>query len=141
MTTHGGREGVPPRHADEPGEVSDRRTTPESAIQVRADDMHPYVGLRYVASLFRIMAVVLALLLFAEIITGLRLHGAEALVFLLAEVGRLLVLAGLLWASADIALLLIDVGHDVRATRILIGRQAAQQLDEYPSDTGSQRGA
>lgn len=136
----GGVEGVPARRADEPGEVSDRRTTPDAALQVRADDMHPYVGLRYVASLFRIMAVVLAVLLLAEIITGLRLHGAEALVLLLAEAGRLMVLAGLLWASGDIALLLIDVGHDVRATRILLGRQAAHQMGEHPAGPGSHDG-
>lgn len=138
--TDRGAEGVPTRRADEPGEVSDRRTTPESPLQVRADDMQPYVGLRYVARLFRIMAAVLAVLLLAEIITGLRLHGAEALVLLLAEAGRLMVLAGLLWASGDIALLLIDVGHDVRATRILLGRQVAHQMGEHQEDPGSSQG-
>ena len=40
-------------------------------------------------------------------------------------------LAGLLWASGDLAILLIDIGHDVRATRILIGRQSAHHLVEH----------
>jgi hypothetical protein len=44
----------------------------------------------------------------------------------------LIVLAGLLWASGDLAILLIDIGHDVRATRILIGRQSAHHLAEHP---------
>ena len=36
---------------------------------------------------------------------------------------RLIVLAGLLWGVGDLAILLIDVGHDVRAARILLARQ------------------
>jgi hypothetical protein len=35
----------------------------------------------------------------------------------------LIVLAGLLWGVGDLAILLIDVGHDVRAARILLARQ------------------
>ncbi len=112
---------------------AERRAAEDAAMRVRAADMEPYVGLRYVARLFRMLAVALAVLLLAELITGLRLHGAEALVLLLAEGGRLAVLAGLLWGSADLALLLIDVGHDVRATRILLGRQLAHHADEHHS--------
>ena len=32
-------------------------------------------------------------------------------------------LAGLLWGSGDLALLLIDIGHDVRAGRVFMTRQ------------------
>jgi hypothetical protein len=47
---------------------------------------------------------------------------------------RLIVLAGLLWGTGDLAILLIDVGHDVRAARILLGRQVAHQgLDQPPA--------
>jgi hypothetical protein len=35
-------------------------------------------------------------------------------------------MAGLLWAGGDLALLLIDAGHDVRVARILLGRINAQ---------------
>jgi hypothetical protein len=36
----------------------------------------------------------------------------------------LIVLAGVLWGTGDLAHLLIDVGHDVRAARILVARVA-----------------
>ena len=93
--------------------------------------LEPYVGLRYVAKLFRLMALILVLLLVAEVVTGLTTQGSAAIPTLLAEGSRLIVLAGLLWASGDLAILLIDVGHDVRATRILIGRQSAHHLAEH----------
>ncbi len=109
-----------------------RRDGPEAIMQVRAADMEPYVGLRYVAKLFRLMALILVLLLVAEIVTGLTTQGSGAIPTLLAEGSRLIVLSGLLWASGDLAILLIDIGHDVRATRILIGRQSAHHLAEHP---------
>jgi hypothetical protein len=92
---------------------------------VRTADIEPYTGLRYLSKLFRMIAVVLVLLLIAEVVTGIVRDGAEALTTLLAEVSRLIVLAGLLWGAGDLAILLIDVGHDVRAARILIARQTA----------------
>ena len=42
---------------------------------------------------------------------------------------RLIVLAGLLWGTGDLAILLIDIGHDVRAARILLGRQVAHNVE------------
>jgi hypothetical protein len=108
-----------------------RREGPEAVMQVRAADLEPYVGLRYVAKLFRLMALILVLLLVAEVVTGLTTQGSAAIPTLLAEGSRLIVLAGLLWASGDLAILLIDIGHDVRATRILIGRQSAHHLAEH----------
>ena len=50
-------------------------------------------------------------------------QGSAALPTLLGEASRLIVLAGLLWGVGDLAILLIDVGHDVRAARILLARQ------------------
>jgi hypothetical protein len=111
--------------------ASHRRDGPESIMQVRAADLEPYVGLRYVAKLFRLMALILVLLLIAEVVAGLTTQGRAAIPTLLAEGSRLIVLAGLLWASGDLAILLIDIGHDVRATRILIGRQSAHHLAEH----------
>ena len=108
-----------------------RRPTPEPILQVRASDIEPYTGLRYLSKLFRIMAIVLVLLLAAEIVTGFLAQGAASLPTLLGEASRLIVASALLWASGDLAILLIDVGHDVRATRILLGRQAAHQLSEH----------
>jgi hypothetical protein len=89
---------------------------------IRQSDLEPYVGLRYLSKLFKLMGVILVLLLVAEVLTGLRTLGTAALPTLLGEASRLIVLAGLLWGVGDLAILLIDVGHDVRAGRILLAR-------------------
>jgi hypothetical protein len=108
-----------------------RRDEAEALFGVRASDMEPYVGLRYLSKLFRLMAIILVLLLVAEVVTGLISQGTAAIPTLLGEASRLIVLAGLLWGVGDLAILMIDVGHDVRATRILLGRQAAHQLSDH----------
>jgi hypothetical protein len=90
---------------------------------VRLSDLEPYVGLRYLSKLFKLMGVVLLLLLVAEIVTGVVAQGSAAIPTLLGEASRLIVLAGVLWGVGDLAILLIDVGHDVRAARILLARQ------------------
>ena len=107
-----------------------RRPAVTPKVQVRAADLEPYIGLKYLSRLFKLMAVVLILLLVSEIITVLVASGLDALPTLLGEVSRLVVFAGLLWGSGDLAILLIDMGHDLRATRILIGRQLAHTMDE-----------
>ncbi|MES2178127.1 MAG: hypothetical protein V4550_09705 [Gemmatimonadota bacterium] len=91
---------------------------------IRQSDLEPYVGLRYLSKLFKLMGVVLGLLLLAEIVTGFMAQGGAAMPTLLGEASRLIVLAGLLWGVGDLAILLIDVGHDVRAARILLARQS-----------------
>ena len=105
-----------------------------AAMQVRAADLEPYVGLRYVTKLFRIIALFLLMLLVAEVIVGFYQQGWEAVLTLLPEATRLLVAAGLLWGAGDLAVLMIDIGHDVRATRILIGRQAAHHVGPQPAE-------
>ena len=114
--------------ADEEG----RRGGPtEQLMQVRESDMEPYVGLGYLSKLFRFIAIFLAILLIAEIAMGLIAQGRAAIPTLLAEASRLIVLAGLLWGVGDLAVLLIDVGHDVRAARILLGRQVAHHITAH----------
>jgi hypothetical protein len=105
---------------------------------LRASDIEPYTGLRYLSKLFRFMAVVLILVLVAEIATGLYTQGAAAIPTLLGEASRLIVLAGVLWGTGDLAHLLIDVGHDVRAGRILMARGAAGGVAFMPRDRGAQ---
>jgi hypothetical protein len=109
-----------------------RRHDADAVTHVRASDIEPYIGLRYLSKLFRFMAIILVLLLLAEMITGILKQGRASIPTLLGEVSRLIVLAGLLWGTGDLAILLIDVGHDVRATRILLGRQIAQHVGEHP---------
>lgn len=90
---------------------------------VRATDLEPYVGLRYLSKLFRLIAIILLLLLVAEVVTGLTTQGSAAIPTLLGEASRLIVLAGALWGVGDLAILMVDVGHDVRAVRVYLSRQ------------------
>ena len=99
----------------------------DPSMPVRSADLEPYTGLGYLSKLFKLMAAVLLLLLLSEVVTGLIAQGTSAIPTLLGEISRLVVLAGLLYGSGDLALLLIDVGHDIRATRILLGRQAMHE--------------
>ncbi|HVE78947.1 MAG TPA: hypothetical protein VNA89_08805 [Gemmatimonadaceae bacterium] len=115
-------------------DATPRRDDADGALSVRASDIEPYIGLRYLSKLFRLMAIILVLLLVAEVVTGLVSQGRTAIPTLLAESSRLIVLAGLLWGTGDLAILLIDVGHDVRAARILLGRQAAHHVAEQHQD-------
>jgi hypothetical protein len=102
-----------------------RSQTTDPLMQIRTADIEPYTGLRYLSKLFRLIALILLLMLVAEVVTGLVRQGGAAVPTLVAEASRLIVLAGLLWGVGDLVLLLIDVGHDVRAARILLGRQTA----------------
>jgi hypothetical protein len=112
--------------------TDERRPGTDAVTRVRESDLEPYIGLRYLSKLFRFMAIILVLLLIAEVVTGLMKQGRTAIPTLLGEMSRLIVLAGLLWGTGDLAILLIDVGHDVRAARILLGRQIAHQGLDHP---------
>jgi len=109
-----------------------RRFDADAVTHVRASDIEPYIGLRYLSKLFRFMAIILVLLLVAEVVTGFMKQGRASIPTLLGEMSRLIVLAGLLWGTGDLAILLIDIGHDVRAARILLGRQIAHNVLEHP---------
>lgn len=105
--------GAPPMRDDE-------HRTREN--EVRTEDLEPYVALRYIARLFKVLAVLMLIMLIGEVVTGVVTSGVAAFMTLLGEATRLLVLAGLLWAGGDITILLIDAGHDLRVARILLGR-------------------
>lgn len=89
---------------------------------IREEDLEPYVALRYIARLFKVLAGLILVMLLGEVALGIMIDGRASVTTLLGEATRLLVLAGMLWAAGDIAVLLIDAGHDLRVTRILLGR-------------------
>ena len=90
--------------------------------EVRDEDLEPYVTLRYIARLFKILAVLMLIMMVGEIVTGLVTQGTGALMNLIGETTKILVIAGLRWGGGDITVLLIDAGHDIRVARILLGR-------------------
>ena len=107
---------------------SERRTIPaHTAIQseVREADMEPHAGLRYIAWLFKVLAMLMVLVLIAEVVIGLRSGTSMAMTTLMVEATRLVVFAAFLWAAGDMALMFIEANHDLRAARILLGRLIA----------------
>jgi hypothetical protein len=94
----------------------------EPAGPVRGTDLEPYITLRYIARLFKVLAVLTLVMLVGEVVTGLLVDSTAAVVTLIGEGAGLLVRAGLLWAGGDLTLLMIDAGHDLRVVRILLGR-------------------
>jgi hypothetical protein len=101
----------------------------EALEGVRAADLEPYVTLKYIARLFKVLAVLIIVMLLGEVVTGVVIDGTAALVTLIGEGTRLLVMAGLLWAGGDLTMLIIDAGHDLRVARILLGRINTQLHD------------
>ena len=101
--------------------------------EVRADDLEPYLALRYIGKMFKALAVVLGLSLLLELVLGFITEGAGSVGTLLGEAMRLLALGGLLWAGGDIVRLMIDAGHDLRRIRLLLGRINAEvHQEDFP---------
>lgn len=101
-------------------QVAEKPGHPTFGGQLRADILEPHASLRYIARLFKALAVLLLALLVAELVIGLLQQGQEALPTLMVEATRLVVLAGVLWGLGDIALMLIESNHDLRATRLMV---------------------
>ncbi|HEX6924046.1 MAG TPA: hypothetical protein VF167_01345 [Longimicrobiaceae bacterium] len=116
-------------------------TPPEATV--RDEDLEPHEGLRYIARLFKVLAVLLLLMLVFEVVIGLVQRGGDAVATLVVEATRLIVFAGFLWGAGDIALMLIESNHDLRATRILLGRLNAKmkRLTDIELDELEQRAA
>jgi len=102
---------------------------------VRDQDLEPYVTLRYIARLFKVLAILMVIMLIGEVVTGLLTEGGAALMTLIGEATKLLVIAGLMWGGGDITILMIDAGHDLRVARILLGRinAALRHEEEQPT--------
>ena len=89
---------------------------------VRKTDLEPYTALRWLGTLFKSAAVFLAIAIIGEFMAGLRFEGARALPILMGELARTVVLAVVMWGVGDLVRLLITVGHDIRAERVLLAR-------------------
>ena len=93
-----------------------------AGIVVREEDIEPAKAIRAIAYLFRGMAVLLILLMLVQIASGVTGTVALSYGVLFAESVKLLIFAGLLWGTGDIAVLAIKSHYDLRATRILVAR-------------------
>jgi hypothetical protein len=102
--------------------TNDKRTQNGYVGSVRTSDIEPYTALKWLGTLFKAAAVFLAVALIGEFIAGLRFEGTEALPTLLGELARTAVLAVVLWGGGDLVRLLIQLGNDIRAERILLAR-------------------
>ncbi len=112
----------------EDARIARERVAPGS---VRAEDTEPYIGLQYIARLFKIVSFLVLIALGLEMLLGIASDGARAILPLFAEIVQGGVLAAILWGAADVVLLLIDLGHDVRAERVLLGRISARGEQQY----------
>lgn len=123
--------------------VAPRAGTPPAEATVRDEDLEPHEGLRYIARLFKVLAILLLLMLVFEVVIGLVQRGGDAVATLVVEATRLIVFAGFLWGAGDIALMLIESNHDLRATRILLGRLNVKmkRLTDIELDELEQRAA
>jgi hypothetical protein len=92
------------------------------AESVRQTDLEPYTALRWVSTLFKAAAIFLAVAIVGEFVVGLRAYGLATLPTLLGELAKTMVLALVLWGGGDLVRLLIQLGHDIRAERILLAR-------------------
>ena len=106
-----------------PVREGDKRNVEE---EVRSHDLEPYITLRYIARLFKVLAVLMLIMLIGEIVLGLTSEGGPDILTLITEITQTLVLAGFMWGGGDLTLLLIDAGHDLRVARILLGRINAE---------------
>ena len=107
-----------PKPTEKPGH-------PSFGGELMADILEPHASLRYVARLFKALAVLLIILLLAEIVMGFLQRGAESVPTLMVEATRLVVFAGVLWGFGDMALMLIESNHDLRATRLMVWQLSA----------------
>jgi hypothetical protein len=106
---------------------------------VRDRDLEPYTALLYIGRLFKVLSILIAVALVGELALGLLVEGSESLGTFLGEAMRLLALAGLLWAGGDIVRLMIDAGHDLRVSRILLGRISTRFRDSSSAPAPRQR--
>lgn len=102
--------------------TQDNRQDVKPTASVRRSDIEPYTALRWLGTLFKAAAIFLVVAIIGEFMAGLRFEGTRALPILMGELARTAVLAVVMWGAGDLVRLLITVGNDVRAERILLAR-------------------
>lgn len=102
--------------------TGEKKTRERFVGSIRQSDIEPYTALRWLSTLFKAAAIFLAVAVIGEFIAGLNYNGVAALSTGLGQVARTTVLAVVLWGAGDLVRLLIQLGHDVRAERILLSR-------------------
>ena len=93
---------------------------------VRNEDIEPYVPLVHVSRLFRFASKVVLAALVLEMAARLFAQGTTAVLPVLADTIRGIILAAILWGAADLTVLLVGIGGDARASRVLLGRISAR---------------
>lgn len=105
----------------------DQRSRSDAA-EVRAGDIEPYLTLQYLARMLKLLAVLVVVGIIVEAVLGFSTEGMGALVSVTGQGVWSLMIAGALWGTAGLTGLAIDIGHDIRADRILLGRLADQAM-------------
>ena len=100
----------------------DQRAREAHVGKVRATDIEPYTALRWVGTLFKAAAIFLFVAVIGQFVADVRIQGAVQLPAILGELARTVVLAVVLWGAGDLVRLLVQLGNDVRAERILLAR-------------------
>jgi len=108
--------------------LSDRRHPDQrpqiAGIVVREEDIETVKGIRVIALLFRGMAVLLLVLMAAQLFFGFTSTVPLSPGVVLADAVRLIIFAGLLWGAGELAVLWVKSHYDIRAQRILTARIA-----------------
>lgn len=94
-------------------------------LPMRDEDWDPMQGIRIVSILLKSVAVILVLVMIAQIYFAMTDTSGMVVTpgTILGEAVRLLAFAAFLWGGADLALMLTRSHHETRATRILMQRQ------------------
>jgi hypothetical protein len=124
---------------DSRSKEKDRRPRDKFVGSVRQSDIEPYTALRWLGTLFKAAAVFLAVATVGEFIAGVRFHGSSELPELLGQLARTTVMAVVLWGAGDLVRLLIQLGNDVRAERILLSR-LVHRTPAQPGDMHDRHG-
>jgi hypothetical protein len=93
-----------------------------TGVSSREEDVEPTTGLHRVAILFRVLSGMLFVLMVLQVANGVTSTVDISYGVLFAEAVRLLIFAGVLWGTGDLVDLFVKSHHDIRSTRILLGR-------------------